>query len=67
MVSVVEISPQYFQEPGFAMQTPVRPKAKDAEGLFKKIAMRSPHFHGRAVWTRFLGQHSEPNEKFGRA
>ena len=42
-------------------------KAKDAEGFFKKIPMRLPHVRARTVRTRFLSQHFESDEQFGRA
>lgn len=58
---------EHFQESRFAMQAPVWPKAKDAEGLFKKVAMRPSHVHGRTVRTRFLSLHLETAEQFGRA
>ena len=43
MVCVVEMTSEPFQESGFAMLAAVGPKAKDAQGFFKKIPLRPPH------------------------
>jgi hypothetical protein len=67
MVCVVEMTSQLFQESRFAMHAAVRPKAKDAHGFFKRIAMGSAHVHRRTVRTRFLAQHFEMTEQFARA